>query len=394
MAGFQKNFSISMALLLGLLVVDRLPEWMDQSPEFQSFLGHYGHLRRLSELPADLHKTDLNADDIGALAAGYYEGLDRAAGPVGMPNEKEDVLYRGGFLRYELRPNIKRPYAAGMRVTNSLGMSNPEYGYEKPPHTRRIALLGDSVALGPYGQDFIRLLEDRLNQVAVTPDIQKFQILNFAVYGYSVLQMMDVALEKAPRFHPDAYLVALSNLETMSKAGWPNHVARLVESGTDLKYPYLRQIPAQAGVRPKDRVSVIRLKLEPYRGEVMRWALKRIRDQAASEQARMIIVFVPAAIDPKFSDADFDKLHGAVDGLGVPVIDLRDAFSAVKLKDVQVIPTKDIHPNVEGHQLIFNDLYARIRANPQAWAILAGSGARTSVARSGSSGLPPVHSTH
>ena len=60
-----------------------------------------------------------------------------------------------------------------MRITNSLGMPNPEYGYEKPPHTWRIALLGDSLSIGPYGHDYEALLEIRLNQANLTPKDSK-----------------------------------------------------------------------------------------------------------------------------------------------------------------------------------------------------------------------------
>ena len=64
-----------------------------------------------------------------------------------------------------------------MRITNSLGMPNPEYGYLKPPHTRRIALLGDSLSVGPFGHDYVALLEDRLNQENLTPETQRFEVL-------------------------------------------------------------------------------------------------------------------------------------------------------------------------------------------------------------------------
>ena len=95
------------------------------------------------------------------------------------------------------------------------------------------------------------LLEDRLNQANLTPETQRFEILNFSVYGYNVLQMMDVALYVAPKFHPDVYLVALTHIQAGGKkASTALHLARLKLEGIDLKYDYLRQIAAQAGVQP------------------------------------------------------------------------------------------------------------------------------------------------
>jgi hypothetical protein len=272
-----------------------------------------------------------------------------------------------------LKPGLKRPYPAGMRITNSFGMANPEYPYDKPPHTRRIALLGDSQTLGPYGRDYGSLLEERLNQAYRSKEIDKFEVLNFAVYGYTVLQMMDVALDKAGRFHPDVYVVALTSLELMPKAGWPTHVGRLVASGTDLKYGYLRDIVAKDEVRPADHLPLMRLKLTPDLFPVMRWALGQIRDRAASEGARMIIVLMAVPIDPKLTVADMTRLHQGTDGLGVPVIDLRDAFESVNLNEVQVEPGADIHPNANGHRLMFENLLAKLRAQPDAWSAVTGT---------------------
>ncbi len=206
---FTKNFVLTLLLLLGLLGFNLLPALMAPG---QNRL-------RLQKVLAELQNGDLNREDFDALAAGYYEGLQKNAGHLGMPTERDDVRFRDDFLMYEFKPNVRRQYAAGMRITNSLGMPNPEYGYQKPPHTRRIALLGDSLSVGPFGQDYVALLEARLNQANTTPEIQRFEILNFSVYGYNILQMMDVALYVAPKFHPDVYLVALTHIQAGGKEG-------------------------------------------------------------------------------------------------------------------------------------------------------------------------------
>ena len=125
-----------------------------------------------------------------------------------------------------------------MRVTNSFGMANPEYGYEKPPHTRRVAWLGDSVSVGPYGGSFETLLENRLNQDSPVLGIEKFQMLNFSVPGYILLQKMDVALEKAPKFHPDIYIVQLDSQEIV---GPRKHIAKMV---VERDRPQIRLSPA------------------------------------------------------------------------------------------------------------------------------------------------------
>ena len=365
-AAFSKQFGLTVALILGLLVVNWLPRVMG-----------YGHARLVIEKVLKLaHQGDLNREDFDALAAGYYEGLERNASPAGMPEERDDIRFRDDFLRYELRPGVKRQYPAGLRMTNSLGMANPEYGYAKPPHTRRIALIGDSISLGPYGQAYDSLLETRLNHDHLTPGVQQFQILNFAVYGYNVLQMMDVMLNTAPKFHPDVYLIALTTLEaSRNKASTAMHVARLNLEGADLKYDYLRNIASQAGLQPTDHMNVMIRKLAPFHMQMTQWALTTMRDHAAAEGAQMVIVLVPAPIDPEIVSEIFDEIRPTVDGLGVPVIDLRDTFRHRLLEKLQIEYGVDVHPNAQGHEIIFESLYQRIQQDPKASASLWGSSA-------------------
>jgi hypothetical protein len=362
---FTKWFVVSTVLLMGLLALDRLP----------SLMQHTENRRRLESLISEMHNGDLNREDFDALAAGYYEGLRKDVKPTGLPVEKGDIRLRADFLQYEFRPNVSRRYPAGMRITNNLGMPNPDYTYEKPPHTRRIALLGDSVSVGPYRHDYEALLEDRLNQANLTPQIQRFQILNFSVYGYTILQMMDVAIEKAPQFHPDVYMVALTQLEANRKGGWGAQISRLVLDRADLKYDYLRSVTIQAGIQPTDHLRVIARKLEPFFLPVTRWALEQIRDHATAQGAQIVILLVPTPTNPEIINAEFDDIQPAVASLGVPVIDLRHTFGSKNLGALQVDAGSDVHPNARAHEMLFENLYRQILQDPRlSECILATSG--------------------
>jgi len=329
---------------------------------------------RAEKLLALLENGALNREDFDALTAGYYEGLQKDANHLGMPAERDDVRFRDDFLMYDFKPNLKRKYAAGMRITNSLGMPNPEYGYAKPPHTRRIALLGDSISVGPFGQDYAALLERRLNQADLTTENQKYEILNFSVYGYNVLQMMDVALYTAPKFHPDVYLVALTHIQAGGrKASTALHLARLKLEGIDYKYDYLRGIAVQAQLEPDDHMNTIMRKLSPYHFTMTKWALQQIRDHAAAEGAQMVIALVPAPIPLNVEAQAFDEIRPTVDGLGVPVLDLRESFRHQRLEKLQIEYGVDVHPNAPGHEIIFENLYRAIRQDPAASADLLGT---------------------
>jgi hypothetical protein len=360
---FTTNFIVSLVSLLAILGLNMLPALLGQGQN---------HLR-VQKVLAEMKNGELNREDFDVLAAGYYEGMQKNAGHLGMPVERDDVRFSDDFLLYEFKPNVKRQYPAGMRITNGLGMPNPGYGYEKPPHTRRVALLGDSLSVGPYGRDYAALLEARLNQANLTPETQRFEVLNFAVYGYNVLQMMDVALYVAPKFHPDVYLVALTHIQAGGrKASTAIHLARLKLEGIDLKYDYLRQIAAQAGLEPSDHFNALMRKLTPFHFQMTKWALEQIRDHAAAEGAQMVIVLVPAPISADVEAQAFDDIRPTVDSIGVPVIDLRDTFRGKSLGGLQVEYGVDVHPNQRGHEIIFESLYQAIQQDPKSSASLLG----------------------
>jgi len=365
-ANFTGRALLTIALILGVIGM--------QSQSLSHYLLH-SHERIARLLGSMKFDTVNNREDIDALVAGYYEQLDsQTTGVVGLPRVigKGEIQFRNDFLRFELKPNIHDTYKAGLRFTNSMGMANPEYSYEKPPHTRRIAILGDSISLGPYGHDYVALLEGRLNHNCTGPDIQNYQVLNFSVYAYSILQFMDVGLNKASYFHPDVDVVAMTSLEFFPENGWAVHIANLRTSGIDLKYDYLRQVVAQAGIQPGSHFPAIRKKLEPYKLQVIRWALEQIRDHDAAQGAKTIVILVPAPINPDFTSDDFNQLHEAADPVGVPIIDMRDTFRSVNLESIMVDPHGDMHPNVAGHALIADSLFTKLQAQPDALLALTG----------------------
>jgi hypothetical protein len=149
-------------------------------------------------------------------------------------------------------------------------------------------------------------------------------------------------------------------------------VGSLLISGTDLKYPYLRQVVADAGLQSSNHLPTIRKRLKPYILPVQRWAFQQIKDKAASEGASMEIFLVPAPLPTDFVNADFDAFREAAQPIGVPIIDLRDTFSSVDLSSIEVDPNADIHPNRRGHAMIAENLFAKLQAQPDAWLALAG----------------------
>jgi hypothetical protein len=373
MTEFNRRAVLTILLVAGLLALHQLPNLLRKAP--------FGH--RIAQLISPMSNNEMARENVDALVDGYYEGLRRDATGAGLPGERDDIQFRDDFLRYEMRPHLNRPYKAGMRVTNSMGMANPEYPYAKPPNTRRIAILGDSISLGPYGKDYVAKLEERLNQNCLTPEVQSYQVLNFSVYAYSILQEMDIGLNKAQQFSPDAYVITMTDLEAMDTEGWRTHVGTLLTSGADLKYDYLRKVVADAGLHSTNHLPTIRKRLKPYMVPVMVWALEQLRDQAAKHGASLTILMVSAPMNPDLVDSDFNALRVVADQVGVPIIDLRDTFRSANLKEMQVDPGSDIHPNVLGHAMIADNLFTKLQEQPSAWEALAGHPCAVALSPSG-----------
>ncbi|MCM2257451.1 MAG: SGNH/GDSL hydrolase family protein [Vicinamibacteria bacterium] len=115
--------------------------------------------------------------EVAVRATGLAPAVDRvttdaAASPFRLSSDP--------VLGYELKPSFSHPDADGIE-TNNRGLRDPERVVPKPDGVRRIALLGDSVAMGLYltsgaqtiaGQLEARLADDRV------------EVLNFGVKGY------------------------------------------------------------------------------------------------------------------------------------------------------------------------------------------------------------------
>src|SRR5579871_4898070 len=113
MKSFAGRTVVLIASAIALLLIARVP----------SLTARQSGFRIIDKAIADMRNPDLNAEDMHALVAGYYEGL-RNDIPLGIL-EKDDVRATHNFLRYELQPHVKRAYPAGMRITNSYAMPNP-----------------------------------------------------------------------------------------------------------------------------------------------------------------------------------------------------------------------------------------------------------------------------
>ena len=363
---FERSAIASVAILLGLLIVIKLPASMQNS-----------RMGRLADrVLSKLRVTNFKAEDLETLDAGYYEGL-RKEGAV-----DPSLRFRDDFLEYDYKPNLHLSVAGLGRTTNSFGMYDREYAVEKPSHTWRIALLGDSMALGPFGHNYESLLENRLNEAQLNPGIQKFEVLNFAVGGYRITQIMETMIDKAAPFRPDVYMVAITGVGVSHR--WSFHIGHLLQRKIDLKYDFLRKVIADAHVQPSDSLEAMDRKLAPFTSAVFGWCLEQMKEEASKQGARMVILLIPEPVPSDLIYPQFNSARPIIEKLGVPLIDLLDTYAMSKNLIELRVSRDDVHANARGHEMVFENLYRKIAQDPKLSDFVLGT-SQSKAARSGDS---------
>ena len=377
---FWMAASVTLVILLGLTAIA-----MVEPP----------HYRRATDTMAKrvwrtLSKDELNREARERNTVAYYEGLlnegsrvssmnTLVTGEQRFENDEWDAAgrrRRNDFRYWDLEPGyVNRDSVEPRRdlAVNSQGMADIEYSVAKPTDTWRIALLGDSITRGqgaPMFRNFETLLEDRLNATGASGD-RHIEILNFAVGGYRITQLVDAAVDWAPQFEPNVYVLPLSELSVFRR--WADHLTTLVQYGIDLKYDYLKQMVEQAGLHANDASGTADAKLARFRLQTIDWAVRTVLARAASHNAGVVVLLLPNGTDPEVLAEEFAGVHNVLREIGVPVIDLLDVFENVDDPRAYRVSETNVHPNERGHYLLYQQLFERITQDAQLTTLFRGS---------------------
>ena len=211
---------------------------------------------------SSLSEEKLNENDKENSERGYYKKLiDGENNNVGglwetsLKRSKtftaiDDIAVRtNDLLTRTLQPNKKIKVNDYVLETNSFGMRDKDYELKKPENAFRIALLGGSYEMGSgvnNSEVYESLTEEKLNKNDTNSSIKKYELLNFAVGGYHLIQQVELCNTKIFRFRPDAVLYVAHTGETTRLL---SYFADLIRNGTDLKYPFLKSIKALSGAK-------------------------------------------------------------------------------------------------------------------------------------------------
>lgn len=336
----------------------------------------------VSNLVESLQGNRLSRQDLQLLERSYYQELlavERTnvelwnlyhRKPADWRNlwQTDAIRWTGDLLRLEPLPDVEMQYKGQWFSTNEWGMRDRDYEREKPEGTYRIAVLGSSPVMGSGvadGETFESIVEERLNREAEGLPYRGYELLNFAVDGYTLLQQVWVVEKRAIAFDPDAILYVAHESEIAKTV---NDLARAIERQVEGPYPFLQEVARKAGVTAGIRSAIARRRLGVYGTEVVAWGYRRIVEECRSRGVRPLWVFIPmpatamrgpaSAVDS--SDPRVATLLRLATEAGFEVLDLSGVYRGQNLPDLWVAEW-DRHPNARAHALIADRLHGLLK---------------------------------
>lgn len=312
---------------------------------------------------------------------GYYEVLTRATGAERDP-EREDFeganLVSGMAVQptqdlrgYELVPNVEIALKGAPFKVNSQGLHDREYTLEKAAGVTRIAVLGSSHVMGvgvPMEENFENLIEERLNVQTVSGNGRPYEVINFGVAGYGLLQIMSMSENVVPLFEPDIVLFVshpgeeerlIDRLRTTIQSS-PESVAH---------YKTLSELFETEDLNGELPHSEFSRRLRKHRTMLTQWVYYNVAQQIDRGGGRAVFVFMPT-VDRRFNREELKRLRSYVESLGVETIALNNLYDGFENSELWVADD-DHHPNRIGHKLIADRLLKELISA----GVLRGSGA-------------------
>jgi hypothetical protein len=341
----------------------------------------------------------LNPRDNVVQSRGYYEQLN-AIGAADEPEEggserkieswrlaKNDCRWqlRQNLLLWDLAPSLDltRQGCWTQRImfsTNSWGMRDKEYTTAKPPDTMRVEIFGASQVMGEGTTDagtFEQIVEDRLNSEAACGSYRHFQVMNFGVDAYTVIQQLALLDDKGFNFSPDVVIFTVRGIERL----WtPYYISEVARHHIEIPYQPLKVLFQKEGLQNVDQGTVA-IPFESWRNAARRfgldprmpagelnaraarisddatdWAWRRFAQLSEAHGATPIVL----ALDVVWDEAPEQIPYSAgIQAAGLPVINLFNVYPEAQRSALRV-SALDVHANEAGHHVIADALYQKL----------------------------------
>jgi lysophospholipase L1-like esterase len=252
-------------------------------------------------------------------------------------------------------------------LINALGARGPEIAREKPPHARRIAVLGDSVAFGlgvPTEQTFSTQLEKLINSENGSEAVQ---VLNFGVNGYGTAEELELYKTRVAALEPDILILGYVLNDPYPPEVMVAAVGDLLRDAARLdRISRVSQLLGWAWLRWKNlkRLAVGHVYYRAYADPGM-WrrvtrSMAEFAELGRQRNLPVLVVIFPLLVD--YSEYSFRDLHDQVRQLleqeRLPHIDLTRAYAAQGADRLRLRENDETHPNALGHSIAANEIHA------------------------------------
>ncbi len=325
-----------------------------------------------------LRRESHNKRDYTRLQRGYYENL----AAVGAHNPELARLYRArpadfipfmhdrkltrqvqGVPSVELIPEVRVQRDGVTYSVNRWGMRDRQYEQSKPPRTVRVALLGASQPMGVGVSDddtYEAIVERQLNEAADRDGTVRWELLNFAVAGYTLMEYPAVLERRALPFQPDAVIYVAHSVETWRVL---SHLADAVHKKLPLPYDDLGGIIADSRLEKSTSANDAYRRLGPFQDRILDWGNGRIMRTCRDHQLVPFWINVPFPIAMD-DEQDVEPLKQRALAAGFEVIDLADVYQGSDPQSL-CVSAWDHHPGPQGHALIAKRLFEIFSTDPR-----------------------------
>lgn len=279
-------------------------------------------------------------------------------------------LKRSGFIRasddceivYDLKPNLDTYFSMARLRTNSQGLRDREYTVRKQEGTYRVAVLGDSLTM-PFGVEIEDAYHSVLEEVYnAESDREKYEFINFAVGGYSLVQYLATLKRKSLAYDPDHVLVGLcleNDVPVVNlRYRYCNYVPKLRKSNPYYEWWFLNLLKHKLGGRKHRLIGY------KEHGDERVFDLARMDDVIAefkniSERRKIGLTFVALRWGVDQNERDFDAFRRVLTRYEIPLIDTAPVFHEANGEGYSfreggsryAVYRADGHPNAEAHRL-------------------------------------------
>ena len=247
--------------------------------------------------------------------------------------------------------------------TNSRGLRDRNFDYDRTPKTNRVLMLGDSLTLGwgvPVEDTFSKRIERMFSDQGVTAEI-----INAGVGNYNTIQEVEFFLTEGYKYKPDIVVLNffVNDAEPLPQSNPPSLLARNCYSCVFVAGRVDTLLRSLA--RKKDWFEYY---LDLYgHGSAPGWlaskaSLQKLIDHTKNYNIKLLVASLPELHDVNSYKFQLitDLVKAVADSNGVPFVDILGQLKDQPSEKLWVTPP-DPHPNAYANAYIAKGLFEALQ---------------------------------